>query len=196
MLMFLLVACLAPKTMPPTMAVVPSSAPVWVAASDSHGGGLYAAEPARSSESNRPEVARVASVPPASTLATTTSSEPRWWWPVSGRVTSEYGPRNGKTHVGLDVGAPIGRSVQPVSAGTVVHAGSRGGYGLLVVLDHGDGWRSRYGHLSEVLVDLGDELFIDDVLGLVGTTGNSTGPHLHLELRQNGRSVDPLTVLP
>ena len=114
-----------------------------------------------------------------------------WRWPVDGTLTSPFGPRWGRLHGGIDVGAPIGTPVTAPRGGVVIAAGSYGELGLMVELDHGEGWTSRYGHLSAIEVAVGDALAVDEALGQVGTTGNATGPHLHWEIRQDGIPIDP-----
>lgn len=118
-----------------------------------------------------------------------------WRWPVSGTVSSPYGPRWGRLHGGLDVAAAVGTPVFAARAGRVVTAAQTGGFGLLVELDHGDGWRSRYGHLSAVSVQTGQQLQVGAVLGSVGQTGNATGPHLHFEIRHEEVPLDPVCVV-
>lgn len=121
--------------------------------------------------------------------------------PVEGRVSSTFGPRvhpitgEHKAHNGLDVAAPTGTDVRALSDGTVVATGERGGYGLTVEVDHGGGVTTRYAHLSAIDVAVGDRLAVGATLGAVGSTGFSTGPHLHLEVRRDGEPVDPETVL-
>jgi murein DD-endopeptidase MepM/ murein hydrolase activator NlpD len=122
--------------------------------------------------------------------------------PVDGRTSSRYGPRvhpihgGVRDHHGLDIAAPTGTPVRSVTSGTVVRVGDAGGYGLLVEVDHGDGITSRYAHLSASEVSPGDRLAVGEVLGAVGSTGASTGPHLHLEVRVDGDPIDPERVLP
>lgn len=117
-------------------------------------------------------------------------------WPLEGVLTSDFGLRHGRPHQGIDVAAPVGTPICTVLPGRVVFAGERGDYGRLVEVAHGGGWTSRYAHLDVLEVDVGDVLDNGDVLGTVGTTGNATGPHLHLELRLHGRPVDPFEQLP
>lgn len=118
-------------------------------------------------------------------------------WPACGPVTSEYGPRWGRMHQGIDMGLPSGTPLGAAKAGTVTVArNDPGGYGLWVEIDHGDGMRTRYGHMSGFSVGVGDRVDIGDPIGLSGNTGRSTGPHLHLELRVNGVAVNPRAVLP
>jgi murein DD-endopeptidase MepM/ murein hydrolase activator NlpD len=116
-------------------------------------------------------------------------------WPVNGTVTSGYGPRWGRLHEGVDIAAPTGTPIWAAAAGTVIYAGWLGGYGNLVVVDHGNGLATAYGHASAILVAVGQSVSQGETIALVGSTGNSTGPHLHFEVRVNGVAVDPLLYL-
>lgn len=116
-------------------------------------------------------------------------------WPVMGRVTSRFGWRWGRFHHGIDIGAPYGRTIVAARSGTVIWAGWRGGYGYAVSISHGDGVTTLYGHASRLLVSVGDWVQAGQAIARVGSTGNSTGPHCHFEIRVNGKSVDPLSVL-
>jgi murein DD-endopeptidase MepM/ murein hydrolase activator NlpD len=122
--------------------------------------------------------------------------------PVYGRITSRFGMRDHpileteRFHTGVDIAVPTGEDIRPMMSGMVVFAGVKGGYGNLVEIDHGNGMRTRYGHLSDTLVKVGDYLSANQVLGLAGQTGYATGPHLHFEVRQNGQPIDPLRVIP
>jgi murein DD-endopeptidase MepM/ murein hydrolase activator NlpD len=120
--------------------------------------------------------------------------------PVIGKVSSGFGWRNvsvngNRYHAGIDLAAPLGTPVRAARTGIVTRAGWWGTYGNVVTLDHGDGTETRYAHLSTVLVRVGQALRQGDVLGRVGSTGASTGPHLHFEVRFDGRAVDPLPYL-
>ena len=121
--------------------------------------------------------------------------------PAHGRLSSRFGmrihPVFGKEqhHDGIDISLPTGTPVQPVDAGTVTFAGKKGGYGLLVEIDHGNGLTSRYAHLSELLVSAGEEIIPGRSLGLAGQTGLATGPHLHLEIRRDHQPINPLLLL-
>jgi murein DD-endopeptidase MepM/ murein hydrolase activator NlpD len=149
----------------------------------------------------RPSLERLRAAPPSPPVdgisvdalgaATWVRTPGGWRWPVDGVVTSAWGPRWGRLHEGVDIGAPTGTPVRAPRGGVVVAAGSEGSLGLRVVLDHGGGWTSRYGHLSELAVRVGDVLVDDQVLGAVGATGNATGPHLHWEIREDGVVRDP-----
>lgn len=118
-----------------------------------------------------------------------------------GVVTSKFGKRSdpfhGKTrnHKGLDIAAPRGTPIHPIREGTVVSAGKRGGYGNVVILEHGDGTTSLYAHCDKLKVAKGDRVGRGDVIATVGSTGRSTGPHLHLEVHRDGAAVDPMTEL-
>ncbi|BDG61824.1 peptidoglycan DD-metalloendopeptidase family protein [Caldinitratiruptor microaerophilus] len=119
-----------------------------------------------------------------------------WIWPVRGRLTSGFGPRWGSVHPGIDIGAPAGTTAVAARAGRVVEAGWDGGYGLSVVIDHGGGVKSRYGHASALLVRAGQQVEQGQPILKVGSTGFSTGPHLHFEIIVGGRQVDPRKYLP
>lgn len=116
-------------------------------------------------------------------------------------VTSRFGPRTHpilgtvRNHTGLDLRSPSGTPVRAPAAGEVVIAGPRGGYGNTVLVDHGGGMATMNAHLSSVLVSPGQRVQPGQVVGLVGSTGMSTGPHLHFELRLGGTPVDPLPYL-
>lgn len=117
---------------------------------------------------------------------------------AGGRLTSSYGYRvhplsgRGSNHHGIDLAVNTGTPVVTTSAGEVAFAGWSGGYGLLVVVDHGGGIQTRYGHLSHIAVTPGMGLEQGQLIGRSGSTGRSTGPHVHYEVRVDGRPVDPL----
>jgi murein DD-endopeptidase MepM/ murein hydrolase activator NlpD len=117
-------------------------------------------------------------------------------WPVHGVLTSPFGMRWGRMHEGIDIGAPTGTPIWAAAGGTVVYAGWEGGYGNLTVIDHGNGLATAYGHQSKIVVSNGQTVARGQVIGYVGSTGHSTGPHLHFEVRVNGTPVDPLGYLP
>lgn len=119
-------------------------------------------------------------------------------WPVTGKITSGFGKRNGALHRGIDIWNEKQQKtlIRPARKGTVIRAGWAGGYGNLVVVDHGKGWTTYYAHLSRVTVSIGQKVTPKSHLGYMGTTGNSTGVHLHFEVRQKGRPIPPLRVLP
>ncbi|MGB9798926.1 MAG: M23 family metallopeptidase [Thermanaerothrix sp.] len=113
-----------------------------------------------------------------------TSSQP---WPVQGRLTQEFHAH----HRGIDIAVPVGTPVKTTISGRVVYAGwNNQGYGNLVIVENGP-WRTYYAHLSEIPVQVGQWVEAGEVIGLSGNTGNSTGPHLHYEVRQQGMPVHP-----
>jgi murein DD-endopeptidase MepM/ murein hydrolase activator NlpD len=116
-------------------------------------------------------------------------------WPVNGPVVSGYGMRWGRLHEGIDITASTGTPIWAAAAGTVIYAGWLGGYGNLVVVDHGNGLATAYAHASAILVSVGQSVAQGETVSLVGSTGNSSGPHLHFEVRVNGVAVDPLLYL-
>ena len=116
-------------------------------------------------------------------------------------LSSGFGPRPdpflGRVafHAGVDFERSFGEPARATAAGRVTNASWSGGYGEMVEIDHGNGLSTRYGHLSSILVKVGDEVAIGAIVGLVGSTGRSTGPHLHYETRVNGEAVDPMRFL-
>jgi len=116
-------------------------------------------------------------------------------WPVNGPVTSGFGMRWGRMHTGIDIAVPTGTPVHAAAAGTVVYSGWMSGYGFLVAVDHGNGLATAYAHNSSLLVRVGDHVAQGQVISLSGSTGHSTGPHVHFEVRVNGVPVDPLSYL-
>ena len=122
-------------------------------------------------------------------------------WPVSGEITSPYGyrvhPIWGTTiyHSGIDIGVDEGTPVHAADGGVVVWSGWMGGYGYAIVIDHGNGLSTLYGHNSELAVDEGQSVAKGQVISYAGSTGNSTGPHVHFEVRVNGDPVDPMGYL-
>jgi murein DD-endopeptidase MepM/ murein hydrolase activator NlpD len=121
--------------------------------------------------------------------------------PVRGRISSGFGNRFHpidkviKFHAGLDIAVPKGSSVAASAQGVVEFAGQRGGYGNMVIIRHPDGKETRYGHLEKVLVSEGETVKSGQQIALSGSTGKSTGPHLHFEIRENGEILNPLKIL-
>ena len=114
--------------------------------------------------------------------------------PVTGRITSRYGERSSlrrSTHTGLDIACNTGTDIKVVSNGTVTFSGKKGSYGNLIIVDHGNGVETWYGHCSKLYAKVGDTVTAGDIVAAVGSTGNSTGPHLHFEIRINGECVNP-----
>jgi murein DD-endopeptidase MepM/ murein hydrolase activator NlpD len=116
-------------------------------------------------------------------------------WPVAGPVTSPFGMRWGRMHEGIDIGAAYGTPIHAAASGTIIYAGWLGGYGNLVVIDHGGGLATAYGHQSAIAVGSGQQVTQGQTIGYVGCTGHCFGPHLHFEVRVNGAAVDPLGYL-
>jgi murein DD-endopeptidase MepM/ murein hydrolase activator NlpD len=115
-------------------------------------------------------------------------------WPVNGIVTSGFGWRWGRMHEGIDISAPTGTAVRAAASGSVIYAGSMGGYGTIIVIDHGNGLATAYAHLSSIWIG-GGSVSQGQGIGAVGCTGSCTGPHLHFEVRVNGSAVDPMGYL-
>lgn len=115
--------------------------------------------------------------------------------PGTGRVTSQFGRRWGRLHAGIDIAAGVGAPIYATAAGTVKSAGWEGGYGRAVRIVHGDGTVTVYAHMSRLLVSDGERVSAGQQVGKEGNTGQSTGPHLHFEVRINGTPVNPLTWL-
>ncbi len=114
--------------------------------------------------------------------------------PISGVITSRYGERESirsYAHTGLDIAAPYGTKIKSASEGTVTWAGYKGSYGNLIIVNCGNGVEIYYGHCSKLYVKAGDKVKAGDEIGAVGSTGNSTGNHLHFEIRVNGNRVNP-----
>lgn len=122
--------------------------------------------------------------------------------PFHGRITSTFGHRenpfggvNVETHKGLDIAGPFGSPVKAMAIGTVEFAGVRGGFGNCIMVKHANGFETLYGHLSKILVGIGQKVDIGQVIGNVGSTGRSTGPHLHYEIHKNGQKINPQSFL-
>ncbi len=116
-------------------------------------------------------------------------------WPVSGPVTSGFGIRWGHMHEGIDIAVGTGTPVHAAEAGTVIYAGWMEGYGNIVVIDHGNGLSTAYGHNSSLASSPGQSVAAGQVIAYSGSTGHSTGPHVHFEVRVDGSPVDPLGYL-
>jgi murein DD-endopeptidase MepM/ murein hydrolase activator NlpD len=118
---------------------------------------------------------------------------PEWIRPALGPLSSLFGPRWGTNHKGLDIAAPYGSTVRAASAGIVKLADWNGGYGKLVIIEHPGGWTTRYGHNSELLVKAGQHVEAGQPISKVGSTGYSTGPHCHFEVRNpQNVAINPL----
>ena len=129
------------------------------------------------------------------------SSIPRNW-PVKGYLTSRYGYRRHPItkkitfHNGIDIAAPLGTQIIAPASGSVIYSGEMGGYGQVIELDHGYGIVTRFAHNSKLFVIDGQQVKLGDVIASIGSSGRSTGPHLHYEIRIDGISIDPMTYLP
>lgn len=134
--------------------------------------------------------------PPAVRALPRTRAVVAYLWPARGVVTSRFGTRWRSHHSGVDIAAPRGTPIRAARDGRVVRAGWYGGYGLVVVLDHGDGMETWYGHASAILVRVGQVVERGQVIARVGCTGACTGPHVHFEVRVRGQPVNPLRYLP
>ena len=118
-------------------------------------------------------------------------------WPVDGPVGDLFGPRIGGFHTGLDIAAPTGTGVRASADGVVIQSGMlAGGWGRAVTIDHGDGITTIYAHLSVAKAKVGQQVAAGSLVGLVGATGDATGPHLHFEEELRGAAFDPLPSLP
>ncbi len=117
----------------------------------------------------------------------------RFIWPTSGAITQYYG----RYHLALDISQWIGAPIKAAESGYVSVAGwSNVGYGWHIIVDHGNGWTTLYAHLSKINVKAGQAVNKGDLIGAAGTSGNSTGPHLHFEIRYNGVGQNPFNYLP
>jgi len=117
-------------------------------------------------------------------------------WPTNGSVTSGFGYRWGSLHAGIDIANGTGTPIRAAKAGTVILAGWNGGYGNCIVIDHGGGFSTLYGHMTRLRASEGQRVSQGDLIGDMGSTGNSTGSHLHFETRLNGSPQDPSRYLP
>ncbi|MDQ3645363.1 MAG: peptidoglycan DD-metalloendopeptidase family protein [Actinomycetota bacterium] len=135
----------------------------------------------------------------ASTLASVAvlgKSAEGFIWPVNGGITSYYGPRWGRMHTGIDIDCNTGDPLVASKAGRVILATYYSGYGNAVAIDHGGGISTLYGHMTTIGVSNGQDVAQGAIIGTCGSTGNSTGSHVHFEVRVNGSPVDPLPYLP
>ncbi len=116
-------------------------------------------------------------------------------WPVSGRISSPFGSRWGRMHNGLDIAVNTGTPVRAAADGRVTFAGWNGGYGILVIIDHGNNVETRYAHNSRLNVKVGQSVTRGQIIAYSGNTGNSTGPHVHFEIRYRNNPVNPQNYL-
>jgi murein DD-endopeptidase MepM/ murein hydrolase activator NlpD len=123
------------------------------------------------------------------------SVSPLFNWPIVGKITSGYGWRSSGYHHGIDIAGDIGDPIKACAAGTVTFVGYKSVYGRTVVVDHPDGKQTLYAHVQAIKVAQGDTVARGQVIATVGMTGRTTGPHVHLEVRNNGELCNPLTYL-
>ena len=161
-------------------------------------GGDIVPGPVRAASSLPSAYAIVARVPRSSHRYETGASVPHHW-PLeeAGVITrgQVVGGAPDETHPGVDIAAPKGTPIRASGGGMVSQAASDAEYGLFVVVDHPDGYQTLYGHASRLLVQAGDSVAAGEVVALVGSTGHSTAPHLHFEIRRDGRSLDPRSLV-
>lgn len=139
-------------------------------------------------------------------VAVGTKERPSWYpngyfvWPCSGNITSPFGYRtifgSYSFHSGIDIATSYGTSIRASDGGTVIFSGWKGTYGNLVIIDHGNGYQTYYGHCSRLLVSVGNKVYQGQTIAKVGSTGRSTGNHCHFEVRINGTAVNPRSYLP
>jgi murein DD-endopeptidase MepM/ murein hydrolase activator NlpD len=165
--------------------VLPSTA---AESGGTHEEGLYVAPPL---------MARTPEAEDAALVSATTTRPHRWPLTVASYRTRGLatGDPSQESHAGLDLAVPAGSEVRATGAGTVKSTGTDAAFGVYVLLDHGEGYESMYGHLSRVLVARGEAVQAGQLVALTGNTGRSTAPHLHFEIRHQGRTVDPLTLV-
>ncbi len=116
--------------------------------------------------------------------------------PLIGLLTSGYGPREGRCHYGIDIASPKGSPIRAIFGGVVAYSGRKGSFGKTVIVDHQNGYFSLYAHNHKNLVKIGQHIKKGHVIALVGSTGRSSGPHLHFEIKFHKQSLDPLTMVP
>ena len=137
------------------------------------------------------EVVQIGTKNPPPTVATGSFK-----WPFWGTITSRFGYRGRGFHTGLDIAGPKGSAIVAADGGTVTFSGWKGGYGNCLIIDHGNGKQTLYGHCSSLIVSSGTKVAKGQMIARVGSTGNSTGPHLHFEVIINGKQVNPISYLP
>ena len=149
----------------------------------------------RAAQAAAASAASAPSSSPSSPVRTQAASSSGYIWPAHGVLTSSFGWRWGRMHEGIDIAVGSGTPVRAPAAGTVIYAGWLGGYGNLVVVDHGNGIATAYGHNTNVTVFVGQSVSQGQLIAYSGSTGHSTGPHVHFEVRVNGAATDPFGYL-
>jgi murein DD-endopeptidase MepM/ murein hydrolase activator NlpD len=129
-------------------------------------------------------------------VAVVTQKSTLYIWPATGPISSPYGSRSGGFHTGMDIAVSYGTPIRATRNGKVVLSGWNGGYGYCVILEHPDGSRTLYGHCSRLKAKVGQTVAQGDTIAYVGSTGNSTGAHLHFEVIVGGKYKNPASVLP
>lgn len=119
-----------------------------------------------------------------------------WLWPTKGVISSPFGMRDGEPHRGLDIANEMSKPIYAALDGKVIFAGPRGTYGNAIIIDHSNGYKTLYAHSSKLLVKAGDVVTKGQEIAKIGSTGRSTGPHLHFEIRENDVHQNPLKFLP
>lgn len=113
-------------------------------------------------------------------------------WPVHGKITTHFS----SSHPAIDIATSKGTPIHPFASGIVVTARSGGSWGRFIVIKHNDGYETAYAHLNTILVSEGQQVDLTTIIGTIGSTGRSTGPHLHFQLTKDGRAINPLRTLP
>ena len=177
--------------------VVAAGDTLW-AISRAYGVGVAAVKEANGREDDALAVGEKLFIPGARPRAEAVSRAygQRFVWPAGGEVSSPFGYRWGRHHAGIDIAAEAGAPVRAARAGRVAFAGWYGGYGYTVLIEHGQGYVTLYAHLDDYVVERGEYVATGQRIGFVGDTGYSFGAHLHFEVRQDGRAVNPLQFLP
>ena len=139
-----------------------------------------------------PAEAKIDGIPDNIGKAEEGSEEKSFINPTDGVLTSDYGVRDGRNHNGVDIGAEAGTEICAAGDGEVAYAGVVSGYGKYILIDHHNGYETAYAHCSEILVKAGESVSKGQLIAHVGSTGNSSGPHLHFEVKHCGEFCDPL----
>nr|WP_308129096.1 M23 family metallopeptidase [Actinoplanes polyasparticus] len=180
-------AAAAAESADPVTIVAPAPAPTSASEPDAVAEAPVAPwkPPAAGTAAGAPRKVKPRPIAPAKAKAKTQAATTGWVNPnPSGRVTSCYGQRWGRLHAGVDIAGPHGSPILAAGGGVVVRAGDAQGYGLAVLIDHGNGYLTHYGHMSAVAVHEGQRVEAGEQIGDEGSTGHSTGPHLHFEVHQ------------
>ena len=195
----------APKTVPPVQSAQWTGSPPPLVPREPAAAVALVARDIEEAASVVRSILQARPVAPSAALSSLTApkSDSPWTRVLgdTGRLTSEFGMRKDpftgrpQHHNGIDIAAETGTAILPYKSGQVTFSGWNAGYGKTVIVRHDDGTETVYSHASQVLAGVGDRVDTDDAIALVGSTGRSTGPHLHFELRKHGRAVDPVPLL-